>query len=69
MTVKELITTLLDYPLNKEIKIYDRDTKEEKDLIYAGASPKDEGAWYDDNEMPNKVSYVEILTGKIKNEK
>ena len=25
--------------------------------------------WYDDNEMPDKVSYVEILTGKIKNEK
>ena len=69
MTVKELITTLLDYPLDKEIKIYDRDTKEEKDLIYAGASPKDEEAWYDDNEMPDKVSYVEILTGKIKNEK
>ena len=69
MTVKELITILLEYPLNVNVTIYDHDTKEQKDLIYVGASPKDEGAWYDDNEMPDKASYVEILTGKIKNEK
>lgn len=69
MTVKELITILLDYPMNVNVTIYDRDTKEQKDLIYAGASPNDKGAWYDDNEMPDKASYVEILTGKIKNEK
>jgi hypothetical protein len=69
MTVKELITILLDYPMNVNVTIYDRDTREQKDLIYAGASPNDKEAWYDDNEMPDKVSYVEILTGKIKNEK
>lgn len=69
MTVKELITILLEYPMNVNISIYDRDTREQKDLIYTGASPNDKGAWYDDNEMPDKVSYVEILIGKIKNEK
>ena len=69
MTVKELITILLEYPMNVNVTIYDRDTKEEKDLIYAGASPKDKKAWYNDNELPYNVSYVEILTGKIKNEK
>jgi hypothetical protein len=66
MTVKDLIISLLEYPLDKEIKVYDRDTKEEKELIYAGASPKDVEAWYDDNEMPHKVNWVEVLIGKSK---
>ena len=66
MTVKELITILLEYPLNVNVTIYDRDTKEQKDLIYAGASPKDVEAWYDDNEMPHKVNWVEVLIGKSK---
>lgn len=66
MIVKDLIISLLEYPLDKEIKVYDRDTKEEKELIYAGASPKDSEAWYDDNEMPHKVNWVEVLIGKSK---
>ena len=66
MTAKDLIISLLEYPLDKEIKVYDRDTKEEKELIYAGASPNDSEAWYDDNEMPHKVNWVEVLIGKSK---
>ena len=63
MTVKELIKVLLDYPMDVNVTIYDRDTKLNKELLYIGASPNDAGAWYDDNEMPHKASYVECLIG------
>ena len=63
MINKDLIKILLDYPMDVNITIYDRDTKSNKELIYVGASPNDKEAWYDDNEMPHKASYVEFLIG------
>ena len=63
MKVKELIKTLLEYPMDVDINIYDRDLKRNRVLFYAGASPNDQEAWYDDNEMPHKASYVELLIG------
>lgn len=62
ITVKQAITLLLEYPMDKELTVYDRDTKTSKPIIYIGASPNDTAAWYDEMEMPHKVSYVEILT-------
>lgn len=61
ITVKDAIKMLLEYPMDKELTVYDRETKTNKPIMYIGASPNDQGAWYDDNEMPHLVSWVEIL--------
>lgn len=61
MTVRELIKTLLDYPMDVNVTIYDRDNQINKNIIYVGASPNDNNAWYDENEIPDKASYIEIL--------
>ena len=63
MTVKELIKTLLNYPMDVNVTIYDRNTKSNRELIYVGTSPNDKDAWYDDDEIPQKASYVEFLIG------
>ena len=63
MTNKDLIKILLDYPMDVDITIYDRNTKSNKELIYVGSSPNDKEAWHNDNEIPNKASYVEFLIG------
>ena len=59
--VKDIIKQLLEYPLDVELKIYDRNTKSNREITYIGASPKDSDAWYDDDEMPHKANWVEIL--------
>jgi len=64
MKVRDLIKSLLEYPMDIDVTVYDRDSKEKKDIIYAGASPVDYNAWYDDEELPDKVSFVEILVSK-----
>jgi len=61
VTVKDIIKQLLEYPLNVEVTIYDRNTKSNREITYIGASPNDSDAWYDDNEMPHKANWVEIL--------
>lgn len=63
MKVRDLIKTLLDYPMDIDITVYDRESKSNRELLYIGSSPNDINAWYDDNEMPHKASYVEILIG------
>ena len=60
-TVKDIIKHLLEYPLDVEVNIYDRNTKSNREIIYIGASPKDKEAWYNDDEMPHKANWVEIL--------
>ena len=61
MTVQELIDILEKYPKDVKVSIYDRAMKKNRKMLYCGASPNDENAWYDDEEIPSNASYVEIL--------
>ena len=61
MTVQELIDILEKYPKDVKVSIYDRIVKKNREMLYCGASPNDNDAWYDDEEIPSKANYVEIL--------